>query len=294
MIAIIGVEPFGKKIEYYLKQKNIDAVFVSKLLRDIDFQKLQTHSIIHFVWSPMSLRGYLTLRKLKKMKKKIVVSWIGSDVLEAYTKPLPRFLSKICQKMIDVNLTVSENLKRELERIQINAKLQPLPVFSLYKIRDLPSEKKIAVYLPDQYKHKWNFFQGDLIKKLIKSFPEVEFIITANSGKNFSEKNVKSFKWVENMEEIYEQVRAVIRLPLHDGLSNTILETLSMGRTMITSPVDLPNCKNVKTFDEAKTYLEEVINNPMLNVEGSEYVHKHYDINRFTNELIGIYEDLCK
>ena len=292
MIAIIGVEPFGKKIEYYLKQKNVDAVFVSKLLRDIDFQKLQPHSIIHFVWSPMSLRGYLTLRKLKKMKKKIVVSWIGSDVLEASTKPLPRFLSKISQKMIDVNLTVSENLKSELEGIKIIAKLQPLPVFSLYKIRDLPSEKKIAIFLPDKFKHNWNFYQGNIIKKLINAFPDVQFVITANSGRNFSEKNVKCLKWVDNMEKIYEQVRAVIRLPLHDGLSNTILETLSMGRTMITPPVDLPNCKIAKTFEEAKIHLDQVINNPKLNLEGSEYVHKHYDINKFTNELIGIYEKL--
>jgi len=294
MIAIIGVEPFGKKLEYHLKQKNVEAEFISQLLGDINFKKLQAHSIIHFVWSPMSIRGYLTLRKLKKMKKKIIVSWIGSDVLDAYTKPLPRFISKISQKMIDVNLTVSENLKRELERIQIIAKLQPLPVFSLYKIRDLPSEKKIAIYLPDKFKPNWNFYQGNIIKKLINAFPDVQFVITANSGRNFSEKNVKCLKWVDNMEKIYEQVRAVIRLPLHDALSNTILETLSMGRTMITPPVDLPNCKIANTFEEAKTHLKEVIINPTLNVKGSEYVHKHYDINRFTNELIGIYEDLCK
>ena len=45
MIAIIGIEPFGKKLEYHLKQKNVEAEFISQLLGDINFKKLQAHLI---------------------------------------------------------------------------------------------------------------------------------------------------------------------------------------------------------------------------------------------------------
>ncbi len=292
-IAIIGVTKFAKRLESQLNNKNVESLFISELLRDIDFKKLKSYSIIHFMWSPtLSIRGFLTLIRLKLMHKKIIVSWIGSDVLFANTRLLSKLITKISQGMIDANLTDSENLKKELNQIGIKAKLQRLPIFRFFKINEIPNQKRVSVYLPDEYKHNWSFYQGDIIKKLVKSFPDVEFIIVPNTGKNFSEKNVKCIKWTDNMEEIYSQVMATIRLPRHDGLSNTIMEVLSMGRNMITSPVEFPFCKIVHNYNDAKNHLEEVIKNPSLNLEGSEYVHKKYDNNKFAEEILSIYNNL--
>ncbi len=292
-IAIIGVTKFAKRLESQLNNKNVESLFISELLRDIDFKKLKSYSIIHFMWSPtLSIRGFLTLIRLKLMHKKIIVSWIGSDVLFANTSLLSKLITKISQGMIDANLTDSENLKKELNQIGIKAKLQRLPIFRFFKINEIPNQKRVSVYLPDEYKHNWSFYQGDIIKKLVKSFPDVEFIIVPNTGKNFSEKNVKCIKWTDNMEEIYSQVMATIRLPRHDGLSNTIMEVLSMGRNMITSPVEFPFCKIVHNYNDAKNHLEEVIKNPSLNLEGSEYVHKKFDNNKFTEEILSIYNNL--
>jgi len=201
-------------------------------------------------------------------------------------------ITKISQSMIDINLVVSENLKKELNQIGIKAKLQIPPFFSLFKINEIPNQKRVGVYLPDKYKQNWSFYQGDIIKKLVKSFPDVEFIIVPNTGKNFSEKNVKCIKWTDNMEEIYSQVMATIRLPIHDGLSNTILEVLSLGRTMITSPVDFPYCKIATNFEEAKGHLQNVIENPSINIEASEFVHKNYNLAKFTDDLIEIYDNI--
>ena len=292
-IAIIGVTKFAKRLESQLNNKNVESLFISELLRDIDFKKLKSYSIIHFMWSPtLTIRGFLTLIRLKLMHKKIIVSWIGSDVLFANTKLLSKLITKISQGMIDANLTDSENLKKELNQIGIKAKLQRLPIFRFFKINEIPNQKRVSVYLPDKYKHNWSFYQGDIIKKLVKSFPDVEFIIVPNTGKNFSEKNVKCIKWTDNMEEIYSQVMATIRLPLHDGLSNTIMEVLSMGRNMISSPVEFPFCKIVHNYNDAKNHLEEVIKNPSLNLEGSEYVHKKFDNNKFAEEILSIYNNL--
>ncbi len=292
-IAIIGVTKFAKRLESQLNNKNVESLFISELLRDIDFKKLKSYSIIHFMWSPtLSIRGFLTLIRLKLMHKKIIVSWIGSDVLFANTRLLSKLITKISQGMIDANLTDSENLKKELNQIGIKAKLQIPPFFSLFKINEIPNQKRVGVYLPDKYKQNWSFYQGDIIKKLVKSFPDVEFIIVPNTGKNFSEKNVKCIKWTDNMEEIYSQVMATIRLPRHDGLSNTIMEVLSMGRNMISSPVEFPFCKIVHNYNDAKNHLEEVIKNPSLNLEGSEYVHKKYDNNKFAEEILSIYNNL--
>jgi len=121
----------------------------------------------------------------------------------------------------------------------------------------------------------------------------LNLLLQKNSGKHFvGKKNVKCVKWVENMEDVYSQVRAVIRLPLHDATGATIIETLSMGRTMIASATDFPHCKIVHNFDDAKKFLREALDNPILNTEGSDYVHKYYDNSKLTDELINICKKL--
>ena len=159
-------------------------------------------------------------------------------------------------------------------------------------MQSLPKENKFAVYLPDKTEKDWKFYQGDLIKKLANEFPKVDFIITANSGKHFNEKNVTCMKWTENMEDVYRKVKGVIRLPLHDGTSGTIIEALSMGREMIASNTWLPHCKMVNNFQDAKKHLENIIMKNSLNKEGSEYAHKNFNIEKLTNELISIYNSL--
>ena len=134
-----------------------------------------------------------------------------------------------------------------------------------------------------------------MIKKLIDEFLDVDFIITGNSGKYFpNKKNVQCIQWAENMEEIYKKVLAVIRLPIKDTTGVTIIETLSMGRTMIASATTFPYCKIVKNYQDLKLHLKEVLQNPTLNIKGSEYVHQTYDNEKLTNELIAIYNNLSK
>lgn len=296
MVAILGAEIPGEKIVNHLKNKKIDAIVITPSLHDINFKKkIEKHDIIHFIGSPtVTFHGLLTLFRFKLWKKKIVVTWRGSDILIAKTNNFYRFSSKFFQSLIDVNNALAPHMIEELEKIGVKTKLQPNPTFKLFKIRGLPNEKRFAVYLPDKMGYQWEFFQGNIIKKIVKDFPNIEFIITANSGKNFSEKNVKCFNWVKDMEEVYSNVLGVIRLPKHDGLSNTILEATSMGRTVIASSVNFSFCKIATNYEEVKNHIKEIIKNPVLNVDGSKYVHKNYDIEKITSELIAIYDEQGK
>ncbi|MBI3622784.1 hypothetical protein HY212_01720 [Candidatus Pacearchaeota archaeon] len=294
MIAVTGGTVFGGRVVTELKKKNIDAVLITSSLRDIHFKKkMIAHHIIHFIGSPtVTLVGILALIRFRIWHKKIVVSWIGFDVRRATGNMFWKLTSRIFDALIDVNITDDNNMVKELDNIGINAKAQPIPIYSIYEIKELHKEKKVAVYLPDKLPVDFNFYQGSIIKKLVNLFPNVEFLITRNSGSYFNEKNVKCFKWIENMEEIYAQVIAVIRLPIHDATGATIIEALSMGRTVIASATDFPYCKIVKNFEDAKKYLSEVIANPSLNVEGSVYVHKKYNNSKFADALIQIYKNL--
>lgn len=294
MIAVTGGTLFGGRIVTELKKKNVNAVLITPSLSDIHFKKkIKSHHIIHFIGSPtVTLIGILALTRFRIWRKKIVVSWIGFDVRRATGNIFWRFFSQILQPLIDVNITDDNDIVEELKNVGIISQTQPVPAYSIYEIRKIPNEKRVAVYLPDKLIDDFEFYQGNLVKKLVKEFPEVEFIILRNSGKYFSEENVRCIQWVENMEEIYDQVRGVIRLPKHDATGATIIETLSMGRTMIASATNFPHCKIVKTYEDAKKHLKEVIENPTLNMDGAEYVHKNYNNEKFVDSLITIYKKL--
>ena len=296
MVIILGPFPlFGKRIERELNQRSFHAKYVSysdskkKEIKKI----IQRDKIIHFIGSPStSLIQIKNLIYFKIFGKRIVVNWIGYDVRKTKGNFYYRFLAKICEPLVDINIATSPNLVQDLKSVGINCKFQPIPVYSIYKIRDFPSKNKVAVYLPDWSNDEWEFYQGDIIKKLVKEFPDVEFIIVRNSGHRFSEKNVKCIPWVEDMEDIYSNVKGVIRLPKNDGTSGTIIEALSMGREMIASNTWLPSCKMVNNFENAKKHLKSIIMKTSLNREGSEYVHKNFNMEKLSDELISIYHDL--
>lgn len=295
MIAIIGLELFSKRIAGALNKLGINAEFIDE--KSLGYfklkRKLKNHTTVHFVFSPtISKKGVRTLIYCRLLKKKIIVNWVGTDVLIATKKPLWKFVTKMFKGMIDLNIATASNLVEELKEIGIDAKYQPIPVYSLYEIQELPKENKIAVYLPDKTKRDWDFYQGDLIKKIIKEFPNVEFIIVSNSGKSFDEKNVKCIKWIDDMKEVYSSVKAVIRLPIHDGTSGTLIETLSMGRTMIVSIETVPYCKIANNFEELKGHISAIITNKSLNTEASDYVHMSFYPEKLTKELISIYNSL--
>jgi len=94
------------------------------------------------------------------------------------------------------------------------------------------------------------------------------------------------------MKEAYENSIAVIRLPLHDATGATIIETLSMGRTMIASGTKFPFCKIVNNYNDLKNHLENVINDPILNEESSKFVHETYNNSEFADDLIKICKDV--
>ena len=250
---------------------------------------LKPYKIIHFVGSPTVSKHFIKLIWLKLAGKKIVVSWIGFDIRRARENAIRKTISKFCQQFIDENLVEDEKSLQILNKLGINSKLLPPPFYRLFEIRNLSTENKIAVYLPDDSNHFWDIYHGDWIKKLVNELPDVQFIIIKYSGKNFSEKNVICFNWIEDIEQLYSEVKGVIRLPKEDSTGLTIIEVLSMGRTMIASGTDFPFCQIVKSYDELKTSVLNTIMNPILNQEGSKYVHQNYDNKKLVKSLVHIY-----
>ena len=294
-IAIIPSNIFSIRIKEELEKKNLDVKIISTSIKDFNFKKkIQNYSIIHYVGSPtVSIIGIISLIRFRLWGKKIVVSWIGFDVRRASQKFYWKILTLIFKNLIHINITEDENAVNLLKKASVFATIQSPPLYLIFSLHPLPKNKKIAVYLPDKLEDDFNFYQGNLIKKLVEDFPNLQFIIIANSGRHFiKNKNVQSIKWTNNMKKIYEDVISVIRLPKKDTTGSTIIETLSMGRTMLASATNFPFCNVVKNYDDLRNHLVKIIENPVLNKKGSDYVHQNYNNDVLAEQLIKIYRDL--
>ena len=218
MIGIIGNKFFGPRIVENLGKK-IEAVYLYPSLHDINFKnKIKNVKIIHFIGSPtVSLHGVLTLMRFRKWNKKIIVHWIGGDAWQATNKNRFKWYTSLCKNKIDLHLADDNRLALMINKLNINAKVQALPVARHYNLEPLPKEKNILVYLPDETEYFWNRFNGDIIKKIVKDFPEVNFTIIKNSGRYFDEDNVKCYEWVNNIEEYYRAHRRVAGFATRSG-----------------------------------------------------------------------------
>lgn len=291
MIGIMGNDFFGKRIVDALSKK-ISVVFLYTSLKDVTFQKkIKDVKIIHYIGSPtVSFHGVLTLIRLRIYGKKIIAHWIGADSWMAENLFFPRIFTKLFKNQISLHVAIEKELLKRIEKIGINATIiHPLPVASHYEVEPLPSKKQVLVYAPDMNEYYWNRFNGELIKKIVKEFSDVHFIIVRNSGKHFDEPNVECHEWIDDMKEIYQKTIVMIRISTHDGHPSVIREALSMGRHVIYSEKS-PFCKKATNFDELKNALKEILDEPKLNIEGSKFVNEEFSIEKIAAGLEKIYK----
>jgi hypothetical protein len=289
MIGIIGGEYFAnvliKEIENDFDIKLVTSDLTDPYLPD----KAADCKIIHYIFSPLvTLGGTRTVQALKKTGKRVIVHWIGTDVHNATTSYKSKFLVKRYHRLVDLNLAVSPALVRELGSIGITATQVPLPVFRLYKPQPLSADKKVLVYLPDS---RNDFFRKPVIDKVVDSHPDLKFVILPNSGADYiGKENVTCIKWADDMEKILAETSIFIRLPMHDGLPNSVIEALSMGRHVVYSH-EFPYCEFAISAEEVNYEIERLIKQP-LNYDGSDYVWKAFDKNKIKRSLVEVYNSM--
>lgn len=286
----MGNSFFGNRIVDSLNKK-ISIIFLYTSLKDMTFKrKIKDIKKIHYIGSPtVTFHGILVLIQLKLYRKKIIVHWIGADSWMALNNFFPKIFTKLFKNQISLHVAIEKELAKRLEKIGIKAIVHPLPVATHFDIEPLPKKKQVLVYAPDKTEYDWKRFSGKIIKKIVKEFNNVHFVIIRNSGKYFDESNVECYEWVENMKEMYRKSIVVIRISTHDGQPGTIIEALSMGRHFIFSQ-EFPFCKKATNFEELKNILNEILDKPKLNLEGSKFVNEKYSIEKISLGLEKIYQ----
>lgn len=173
------------------------------------------------------------LRLAKLLRKKVIIHWIGTDVIvqtEKYRKN-PQIINASI-----INLAVSENLSEELRRIGVESDYVPIvPADIPYPpAPPMPEHHKIMVYLPKGREHFYGWYE---VVCLATHFPEIPFNIVAHDGEGLSDypSNIV-FKGSLNHEalmELYQETSLLLRLTEHDGLPVMMLEAQGLGRKVM-------------------------------------------------------------
>lgn len=281
-ILVIGSEPFAKNAYYFFDSfrrysfyydlnSNHYIIKIIKIFRY--FYLILLVDIVYIIgyFKPDSI--YIKIAKL--FKKKIIVHWIGSEVLK---------LSRKHYQRVDGAFSVTMDLKRELERHNIPT--IHLPLFLQLDLDDVDldfeEEKlhRILFYLPN---NKEMFYGLKYLILLARVFSQTKFYVIGSTKITFSENNIFKLGYLDNNElnSVLRKTTIYVRITEHDGLSQLLLRTLSLGKTVVSntrySYVVHFDSQSKNDDDLIKVISNLITNKPMINVAAIKFMREQYN-----------------
>lgn len=294
-VVLVGLPYFASKIA-----GNLTAVDNKNIYLAID-TTAGTWQKVRFVWHIISAKvlyfiGGQTQRGkvlwlAMLFNKKIVMHWVGTDVLNAHKAykagvvdaDLIRRTKHLCEV---------DWIQKELLEVGIQAEIAQIFCFTdeIPAPPPLPEKFSILSYMG---KGREKFYGIDKLIDLAQSFPDIPIRIAKIS--EYSEPlppNIHLLGWVNDMSKEYRDCVLFLRLPEHDGASFSVLEALSYGRHVGFS---YSFCGTNKTGDREELYtlvksLSELHSAGLLgiNVDGYKFISENYTREKVMRSLAGI------
>jgi hypothetical protein len=252
--------------------------------------------VVHCVGGGGSWRFAILLRFLRLLGKKIVIQWIGTDVMALSKAPKP-----VCRSiagLADAHVADLGKLADELKKMGIRAGVLPLPVelpagaVRPGRIRKL---EKILTYIPEG---REEFYRASEHLKVWKKFPGVMFLVAGHRGGGpfFREAptSVRFLGVTDGIPEIvWNSVQAYVRLTAHDGLSLMVIEALARGKQVVWNTA-YPGClfaaDAAGVAKKVKTFLTSGIG---FNLKGRDAVLRMFEPSALRKRYLGLYGDLA-
>jgi glycosyltransferase involved in cell wall biosynthesis len=294
-VVLVGLPYFARKIAGNLAEEDkINTYLAIDTSADV-WQK------IRFVWHIMSARVlYFIGGQTQRGKvlwlailfnKKIVMHWVGTDVLMArkaheagvVDADLIRRTKHLCEV---------DWIQKELLEVGIQAEIAQIFCFTdkIPVPPPLPEKFSILSYMG---KGREKFYGIDKLIDLARSFPDIPIRIAKIS--EYSEPlppNIHLLGWVNDMAKEYRECVLFLRLPEHDGVSFSVLEALSYGRHVGFSYSFYGTNKAVER-NELHTLVKSLSERHRaglldINVDGYKFISENYTRERVMRSLAGI------
>jgi hypothetical protein len=231
-------------------------------------------------------------------KKKIVIFWCGSDVLEAqrelaHTKVDPWVADRI-------HWAASPILAREVRDLGLRCEyVQASFVPPVAQPKPLPKKFSVLIFLPTISRK--DLYGWDRMVEVALALPAVEFKLVGMSDPEPppAPPNIKIHGKIADLSPFYEQATVLWRPVRHDaGISFMVLEALAQGRHVLYS-YPFPASTQVDGVESARVQLERLLSlhnadELKLNQDGIEAVAHHYSCEVVRSELRTRWEKIIR
>jgi glycosyltransferase involved in cell wall biosynthesis len=230
----------------------------------------------------------------KQLNKKVVLHWIGSDVLDfrdyiSSHRCLPGYLTRL----VDVCLAVCPGLQEELKSLGIHTRIIKLISPKIEAdIQKLPDKPAVLVYFSGESRQE--FYGCSYILSLARKLPDIPFyVVGSGRGKlTNAPANMSFLGEVADMESIYRRISVHIRFTEHDaGQPSMVLESLARGRYVLFNHA-FPHTTKVTTIQDGITALKKALSATTTNLEGAAYVRENFSWQHEIEKLKDIYTEL--
>lgn len=210
---------------------------------------LSTCDLAYQIGGRITIGKFLRAARLMG-KEKIVVHWIGSDVLDGEKQllkggPEPWVTEKLH------HWAQSDWMLREVRALGVPCDLVPLPSTRVPNWPSpLPDQFSVLVYVPAVSRS--SLYGLDRILEAARTLPAVSFeLVGLVEGKvPDPPSNLRIHGRIPDLENFYRRASVVWRPSRHDGLSFMVLEALGHGRHVLwTYP--FPGCRQVTSTSDA-------------------------------------------
>ncbi len=226
--------------------------------------------------------------------------WLGSDVFDTSEEARAGTLrwAALRDARADLHLADAPWLVDELEAVgirAINAHV-PVPHRAPSSPPPLPAEFSVLTYLAAS---RFEFYGGVALLEAADRLPAVRFDVVgaAESPCQQSPPNVRWHGWVADMGRYYANTTVVVRIPLHDGLGETVIEGLIHARHVVYTH-ELPFVRTVSPPTAEALVLElaalrddHVAGRLVANLGGRAYAMEAFDEARLTSDLVALVRD---
>ncbi len=292
---------FGGDISY----KSIVANFLETDILINEVNAIKDAQLIYWVYGSGPKLTLKTLPFWLKSKQKIIIHWIGTDVLSRVTKSKSKKIKtaiffRIWNKLIEfkvkkkymLNLCCAPWLCDELKQININSKYIPLTTIPGEKrnFKEKKREYDFMTYLPHS---RWDFYNGDIILRIAKELKSRKFLLCipdinneSHLQKDFRLPNITVISKIphEQMTEYYRKSKCFLRFTNHDGLSLSVIEAL-MNKLHVFWTYHFPYVQfiNITDSESLKDRLNDFTENWEPNSYGQEYAYNNLNIRSIKN-----------
>jgi hypothetical protein len=261
-IAILGLPYFGNMLAGLLSIRGWEATFVPHPGRRPArwagaAGRVARADLVYLVatradrWSAQDLF-------LRFARKPVVVHWVGTDVLLAReAADRGRLAASVVRRA--THLCDAPWLASELAALGIAAEYVALPIPRVGRPLPLPGQFHVLIYLPVDPFDREVFDMGSLLR-LPGALPDVQFTLIPSPPETLPgplPPNLRALDWVEDMDRLYRDITAMVRLTSHDGMSFMAVEAMSRGRYVLWTHT-VPGVTPVAGFDDTVAALRSL------------------------------------